>query len=79
MKQSINEIKRMQQLAAIKLTEDLDANYVPSYEHILPYKDKINQVVLELENINSEIENSGPLSEDIVDAIEILQSLIGKL
>lgn len=79
MKKLINEAKRMQQLAAINLTENLDADYVPSYKHIAPYKDRINQVISELESINSDIEDSGPLSEEIVDAIESLQLLTANL
>jgi hypothetical protein len=79
MKKLMNEINRIQRLAGIKLTEDLDSDYTPSYEHIKPYKDKISQAISMLEAVNDQIEDAGPLSEEIVDAIESLQQLASKL
>jgi hypothetical protein len=77
MKQPINEIKRMQQLAGV-LTEN-EENYTPNMDHIKPYEGLIIEIKDSLVLLNNEIEQDGPLSEDIVDAVEALDNLLEKL
>ena len=56
-----------------------EVEYQPSYTHMKPFEQDIQQQIRTLEALNDRIEDKGPLSEEIVDAIEILQDLKSKI
>jgi hypothetical protein len=56
-----------------------EADYTASYTHMEPFKLKIANISRQLLELNDEIEKKGPLSEEIVDAIESLGELISKI
>lgn len=49
------------------------------YSHMKPFIKNIDRIIQSLEAINDNIEDEGPLSEDIIDAIEALQSFMLKV
>jgi len=49
------------------------------YSHMKPFIKNIDRIIQSLEAINNNIEDEGPLSEDIIDAIEALQSFMLKV
>ena len=72
----INEIKRMQEIAGIIKEEN---NYGEGYSYMKPFVKDIQRVIQFLEVLNNKIEQEGPLSEDIIDALESLQDLKTKI
>lgn len=56
-----------------------EVEYQPSYTHMKPFAQDIQQQIRTLMVLNDKIEDKGPLSEEIVDAIEILQDLQSKI
>ena len=76
MKKQINEIKRMQEIAGIIKEEN---NYGEGYSYMKPFVKDIQRVIQFLEVLNNKIEQEGPLSEDIIDALESLQDLKTKI
>lgn len=56
-----------------------EEDYTPNYTHMRPFKADIVKMINELNGLNSKIEAKGPLSEEIADAVDILQELIVKL
>lgn len=50
-----------------------------SYAHMKPFKGKIAQMAKQLTDLNNEIEQTGPLSEEIQDAIDSLMELVKNL
>ena len=76
MKKQINEIKRMKEIAGIIKEEN---NYGEGYSYMKPFVKDIQRVIQFLEVLNNKIEQEGPLSEDIIDALESLQDLKTKI
>ena len=76
MKKQINEIKRMQEIVGIIKEEN---NYGEGYSYMKPFVKDIQRVIQFLEVLNNKIEQEGPLSEDIIDALESLQDLKTKI
>ena len=56
-----------------------EVEYQPSYTHMKPFAQDIQQQIRTLMVLNDKIEDKGPLSEEIADAIEILQDLQTKI
>ena len=56
-----------------------EVDYQPSYLHMKPFTQDIQQQIRTLKVLNDRIEDKGPLSEEIADAIEILQDLQAKI
>ena len=56
-----------------------EAEYQASYTHMKPFKMEITKMITQLNDLNSKIENGGPLSEEVVDAVESLQLLISNI
>ena len=52
-----------------------DNNYGEGYNYMKPFIKDIQRVIQFLEVLNNKIEQEGPLSEDIMDALESLQDL----
>jgi recombinational DNA repair protein RecT len=49
------------------------------YTHVEPFKGEVEKMVSMLTSLNKAIEENGPLSEEIQDAIEKLNDLLSKL
>ncbi len=49
------------------------------YTHVKPYKGEVQKMVSALTTLNAKIEENGPLSEEIQDAIDSLNELFSKL
>lgn len=49
------------------------------YTHIKPYKGEVQKMVSLLTSLNGKIEENGPVSEEIQDAIGLLNELFMKL
>ena len=49
------------------------------YTHVKPFKGDIQKMVSQLTTLNAKIEENGPLSEEIQDAIDSLNELFNKL
>jgi hypothetical protein len=49
------------------------------YTHVKPYKGEVQKMVSLLTSLNAKIEETGPLSEEIADAIDSLNELMNKL
>lgn len=49
------------------------------YTHIKPYKGEVQKMVSLLTSLNGKIEETGPVSEEIQDAIDSLNELFMKL
>jgi hypothetical protein len=52
-----------------------DNNYGEGYSYMKPFVKDIQRIIQFLEVLNNKIEQEGPLSEDIIDALESLQDL----
>ena len=61
------------------IREEIEKEYQLSYEHMIPYSSQIRVIKNNLMTINDKIEIKGPLSEDIMDAIEALDEFLNKL
>jgi hypothetical protein len=61
-----------------QITESIEENNDVDYSHMKPFTKNIYRIIQSLEVINEDIEEEGPLSEDIIDAIESLQSFMTK-
>ena len=55
-----------------------EEEYQPSYLHVKPHLPKLSEIIRALESFNDKIEDGGPLSEEIEDALEILRELFKK-
>ena len=66
----------MQEIAGIIKEEN---NYGEGYSYMKPFVKDIQRVIQFLEVLNNKIEQEGPLSEDIIDALESLQDLKTKI
>lgn len=49
------------------------------YTHVKPFKGEVQKMVSMLTSLNAKIEENGPLSEEIQDAIDSLNNLFNKL
>lgn len=49
------------------------------YTHIKPYRGEVQKMVSLLTSLNGKIEETGPISEEIQDAIDSLNELFNKL
>ena len=56
-----------------------DDNYGEGFSYMKPYINELSRVIETLQVLNYEIETDGPLSEDIVDALESLELLWTKI
>jgi hypothetical protein len=50
-----------------------------NYTHVKPFKGEVQKMVSMLTSLNAKIEENGPLSEEIQDAIDSLNDLFSKL
>jgi len=56
-----------------------EAEYVVDYKYMKPFTQDLQQAIRTLQVLNDKIETAGPLSEDIVDALESLEGLYNKI
>jgi len=49
------------------------------YTHVKPFRGEVQKMVSQLTTLNAKIEENGPLSEEIQDAIDSLNELFSKL
>jgi len=56
-----------------------DNDYGVSFAYMKPYTQDLQQAIRTLQVLNDKIETDGPLSEDIVDALESLEGLYNKI
>jgi hypothetical protein len=54
-------------------------DYGVSFAYMKPYIKDISRVIKTLQILNDKIETDGPLSEDIIDALESLEALYNKI
>lgn len=72
-----SEFKKLIREEVRKVVKEED--YKPSYAHMEPFKLDIAKMMRQLQDLNKKIEQQGPLSEEIVDAMESLGELISKI
>ena len=70
----IQELKKLVREEVKKMVNEVE--YEPSYTHMKPFVQDIQRIILTLEKLNDKIEDSGPLSEEVVDAMEALEILV---
>lgn len=56
-----------------------EVEYTPDYKHMKPFIQDLTQSIKTLQVLNDKIETEGPLSEEVVDALEILEGLYNKI
>ena len=56
-----------------------EVEYTPDYKHMKPFIQDLTQSIKTLQVLNDKIETAGPLSEEVVDALEILEGLYNKI
>ena len=56
-----------------------EAEYAVDFKYMKPFAQDVNQAIRTLQVLNNKIEAVGPLSEDIVDAMESLMGLYNKI
>jgi len=56
-----------------------EAEYAVDFKYMKPYIKDLHRVIVTLQILNDKIETDGPLSEDIVDALESLEMLYDKI
>ena len=56
-----------------------EVEYTPDYKHMKPFIQDLTQSIKTLQILNDKIETEGPLSEEVVDALEILEGLYNKI
>jgi hypothetical protein len=62
-----------------KVVKEQDDDYGVSFAYMKPYIKDVSRVIKTLQVLNDRIEEDGPLSEDIVDALEYLEALYNKI
>ena len=70
-----NELKK---LIREMLSEEVESTQ-SRYAHMRPFKLEIAKIISQLGALNDKIEEKGPLSEEIVDALEALGELISNI
>ena len=53
--------------------------YAVDFKYMKPYIKDVQQAIATLQILNDKIETDGPLSEDVVDALESLEGLYNKI
>lgn len=53
--------------------------YAVDFKYMKPFTQDLQQAIRTLQVLNDKIETAGPLSEDIVDALESLEGLYNKI
>ena len=56
-----------------------EVEYTPDYKHMKPFIQDLTQSIKTLQVLNDKIETEGLLSEEVVDALEILEGLYNKI
>lgn len=56
-----------------------EAEYAVDFKYMKPYIKDVQQAIATLQILNDKIETDGPLSEDLVDALESLEMLYNKI
>jgi hypothetical protein len=74
-----SELKTLIKEEVRKVVREADSFSQQSYTHMKPYMQSIQQSIKNLQILNDKIETAGPLSEEIVDALEILEELWMKI
>ena len=75
----LSELKKVIREEVGKVVREADSFSQQSYTHMKPFKAEIAKQMMQLQDLNKKIEESGPLSEEIVDAIESLGGLISNI
>ncbi len=56
-----------------------EEEYAVDFKYMKPYMKDVQQAIKFLQILNDKIETNGPLSEDLVDALESLEGLYNKI
>ena len=75
----LSELKKVIREEVGKVVREADSFSQQSYTHMKPYMQSIQQSIKNLQILNDKIETAGPLSEEIVDALEKLEELWMKI
>ena len=74
-----SEFKKLIREEVRKVVKEEDDNYGEGFGYMKPFTKDITAAIGNLKAINNKIEIQGPLSEDIVDALESLEGLLVKI
>lgn len=74
-----SEFKKLIREEVRRVVKEEDDNYGEGFGYMKPFTKDITAAISNLKAINNKIEIQGPLSEDIVDALESLESLLVKI
>ena len=74
-----SEFKKLIREEVRKVVKEEDDNYGEGFGYMKPFTKDITAAIGNLKAINNKIEIQGPLSEDIVDALESLEGLLAKI
>lgn len=74
-----SEFKKLIREEVRKVVKEEDDNYGEGFGYMKPFTKDITAAISNLKAINNKIEIQGPLSEDIVDALESLEGLLVKI
>jgi len=56
-----------------------EEEYAVDFKYMKPFTQELQQAIKTLQVLNDKIETVGPLSEDLVDALESLEGLYNKI
>ena len=56
-----------------------EEEYAVDFKYMKPFTQELQQAIRTLQVLNDKIETVGPLSEDLVDALESLEGLYNKI
>ena len=76
-KMKASELRKLIREEVKKVIKEVE--YTPDYKHMKPFIQDLTQSIKTLQVLNDKIETAGPLSEEIVDALEILEGLYSKI
>jgi len=74
-----SELRKLIREEVRKVVKEEDDNYGEGFGYMKPFTKDITAVISNLKAINNKIEIEGPLSEDIIDALESLEGLLVKI
>ena len=74
-----NAQKIHKDLTSFLKSKIIKEEYAVDFKYMKPYIKDVQQAIATLQILNDKIETDGPLSEDVVDALESLEGLYNKI
>ena len=69
----------LRKIISEEVRKAIKEEYAVDFKYMKPFTQDLNQAIRTLQVLNNKIEAVGPLSEDVVDALESLMGLYNKI